>query len=177
MGEVFMIEVHSGTFVFMFVNFIILMGFLVFFLYRPIQGILQKRAQKISDDLDQAQKSRDRWEKMQLEAKTALDNAGAQATEIVERARNEAEKVREEIMNKARQEAEDLRQRSLAEIERAKRTAIAELREGVVTLALTAAGKVLGAKMSPDINDALINNTLASIEKEAGRNAGASGGA
>ncbi|MCL6589841.1 MAG: F0F1 ATP synthase subunit B [Firmicutes bacterium] len=172
-----MIEVHSGTFVFMFINFLILMLILVFLLYRPIQGILQKRAQKISDDLDQAQKSRERWEKMQLEAKTALDKAGAQAVEIIERARNEAEKAREEILAKARQEAEDIRQRSLAEIERAKRIAAVELREGVVTLALTAVGKVLGAKMSPDINEALINNTLASIEKEAGQNAGASGGA
>lgn len=171
-----MIEVHDGTFVFMFINFVVLMVILVFLLYRPIQGILQKRAQKISDDLDQAQKSRERWEKMQLEAKTALDNAGAQAMEIIERARNEAEKVREEITNKARQEAEDIRQRTLAEIERAKRTAAAELREGVVSLAITAAGKVLGGKMSPDINEALINNALASIEKEAGGNA-LSGGA
>ena len=161
------IGLTSGTFVFTIINFCVLMGVLVYFLYRPIQGILEQRKQKISNDLNEAQKSKATWEQKQHEAKTALENASAEAFEMVEHARAEAEKLREEIINKARQEAEGLRQRNQAEIERAKKVARDELREGAVTLAILAASKVIGSKMTAEINESLIRGVLSSIEKGA----------
>ena len=86
---------------------------------------------------------------------------------MIERARTEAEQLRTEIINKAHTEAEDLRQRTQAEIERAKKTARTELREGAVALALSAAAKVIGDKMTADINESLIRGVLNSIEKGA----------
>lgn len=160
-------EITLGTFVFMMINFVVLMIFLVRFMYHPIQSMLEQRRKKISDDLNEAQKSRETWEQKQHEAKAALEKASAEAFEMVERARGEAEKLKEEILNKARQEAEDLRQRTQAEIERAKRAAADELREGAVSLAISAASKVIGEKMSAEINETLIRRALNSIEKGA----------
>jgi F-type H+-transporting ATPase subunit b len=140
---------------------------LVYLLYRPIQGILAQRTEKISNDLSEAQKSKETWEQKQKEAKLALEKASAEALEMVERARQEAEKMREEIVGKARQEAEELRQRNQAEIERAKKAAQNELREGAVALAISAASKAIGSKMSAEINESLIRGVLSSIEKGA----------
>jgi F-type H+-transporting ATPase subunit b len=161
------LKILPGTFIFMLINFTVLMIVLVRLLYRPIQGILEQRKQKISNDLNEAQKSKETWEHKQHEAKTALEKASAEAYEMVEHARVEAEKLREEIINKARQEAEDLRQRNQAEIERAKKAAQAELREGAVTLAISAASKAIGSKMTTEINESLIRGVLSSIEKGA----------
>lgn len=154
-----------GTFIFMVINFIILMVFLVRFLYHPIQEILAKRQKKISDDLTHAENSRQKWEQMQQEARLSLEKAQAEAFEMVERARNEAEKIRADILNQAHREAEEIRSRNLAEIERAKRIARDELREGAVSLAIAAATKVIGSQMSKDINATLIHRALDSIEK------------
>jgi F-type H+-transporting ATPase subunit b len=160
-------SLKSGTFIFSVINFTVLMVVLVYLLYRPIQGILAQRTQKISNDLNDAQRSKETWEQKQKEAKLALEMASAEATGMVDRARQEAEKLREEIINKARQEAEALRQRNQAEIERAKKTAQNELREGAVSLAISAASKAIGSKMTTDINESLIRGVLSSIEKGA----------
>jgi F-type H+-transporting ATPase subunit b len=160
-------EITVGTFIFMMINFIILMAVLVRFLYHPIQDMLAKRQQKISDDLSHAEQSRKQWEQMQQEAKLSLEKAQAEAFEMVERARTEAEKMRGDILNQARREAEEIRARNQNEIERAKRIARDELREGAVTLAIAAATKVIGSNMSRNINEALVHQALDSIEKGA----------
>lgn len=157
----------NGTFIIMLFNFIILVVLLKLILYKPVQEMLEKRRKKISDDLAEAQKSRENYEQLSLEAKTILEKSRAEGFEIVERARNEANKVREEILKKAREEAEQLYERTMAEIERAKRSAREELREGAVSLALAAAQKVIGGKMSSEINETLIQNALEQIGKGA----------
>ncbi len=161
-------EITLGTFVFMMINFIVLMIFLVRFLYKPVQKMLEQRKQKISDDLSNAQSSREKWEQMRQEIKSSLEKAQTEALQMVERARNEAEKVRVDILNQAHREAEELKVRTQNDIERAKRIARDELREGAVTLALAAAAKTIGSKMSKDINDVLIRQALDSIDKGAG---------
>lgn len=161
------IKILPGTFLIMLLNFGVLISVLVYLLYRPIQGILEQRKKKISDDLSEAQKARDDWGKKQSEAKTTLEKAQTEAFQMVERARIDAEEVRKEILTKARQEADELRSRTQADIERAKRIAGDELREGTVTLALSAATKVIGSKMTKEINESLIQGVLDSIEKGA----------
>ncbi len=161
------VKILPGTFLFMLINFTVLVAVLVYLLYRPVQGILEQRKQKICNDLNEAEKSRQIWEERQNEAKLVLEKASMEAFEMVERARAEAEKLREEIVNKARQEAEELRQRTQTEIERAKKVARDELREGAVTLALSATAKVISDKMSTEINESLIRGVLNSIEKGA----------
>ena len=161
------VSLNFGTFLIMMVNFIILMAILWRLLYHPIQDLLEQRKKKISDDLSEAEKSRQTWDQKQQEAKKSLAKAQTEAAEMVEKARNEAERLREEILDKARHEAEDLRQRTLTELDRAKVAAQAELREGAVTLALVAATKVVGAKMTKEINESLVRGVLDSIEKGA----------
>lgn len=160
-------ELTFGTLVYMSINFLLLIYILKLILYKPIQGILEERRKKIRDDLNEAQKSRETYDTLSKEVRTTLEKARAEAFEIVERARAESDKLREDILLQARQEAEQLRQRNQGEIERAKRVARDELREGTVILALTAAQKVIGSKMSKDINENLIRNALDQIGKGA----------
>lgn len=78
-------EITLGTFIFMMINFIILMVILVRFMYHPIQDMLAKRQQKISDDLSNAEDSRKKWDQMRQEAKLSLEKAQAEAFDMVER--------------------------------------------------------------------------------------------
>lgn len=159
-----------GTFVFMAINFLILVFILTKMLYHPIQGILEERRAKISKDLSEADQSRQTYEKLSGEVKETLEKARAEAHSIVENSRIQAEKLKEQILTEARQEAEQLRQRNQEEIERAKVSAREELRSGTITLALAATEKLIGDQMSKDINNILVGRVLDQIEKGAAGN-------
>lgn len=161
---------NSGTFLVMMINFIILMYVLVKLLYRPIQGILEERRQKIAQDYADAEKAKQVAEQLQAEARKKLEEAHVEAYEIIERARSEAERLRDELITQARREAEQLRQRSQKEIERAKQIAKTELKEEAVELALLSVKKVFEKNKNLQLNDALIRGVLEEINKGAFEN-------
>lgn len=154
-----------GTFIVMMINFIILMLVLVRLLYRPIQGILEQRRQKITEDLEAAQKSKEMSDRLHKEAQIALEEAHVEAYEIVEKARTEAERLREELTTQTRQELDQLRKRVQSELERAKANARNQIREEAVNLALLAVQKLVTKKMSAEFNENLIRIMLDEIEK------------
>lgn len=158
---------NSGTFLVMMINFIILMYVLVKLLYRPIQGILEERRQKIAQDYADAEKAKQVAEQLQTEARKKLEEAHVEAYEIIERARSEAERLRDELITQARLEADQLRQRSQKEIERAKQIARTELKEEAVELALLSVKKVFEKNKTSQLNDALIRGVLEEINKGA----------
>lgn len=161
---------NSGTFLVMMINFIILMYVLVKLLYRPIQGILEERRQKIAQDYADAEKAKQVAEQLQTEARKKLEEAHVEAYEIIERARSEAERLRDELITQARREADQLRQRSQKEIERAKQIARTELKEEAVELALLSVKKVFEKNKTSQLNDALIRGVLEEINKGAFEN-------
>lgn len=161
---------NSGTFLVMMINFIILMYVLVKLLYRPIQGILEERRQKIAQDYAAAEKAKQVAEQLQTEAGKKLEESHVEAYEIIERARSEAERLRDELITQARREADQLRQRSQKEIERAKQIARAELKEEAVELALLSVKKVFEKNKTLELNDALIRGVLEEINKGAVEN-------
>lgn len=161
---------NSGTFLVMMINFIILMYVLVKLLYRPIQGILEERRQKIAQDYADAEQAKQVAEQLQAEARKKLEEAHIEAYEIIERARSEAERLRDELITQARREADQLRQRSQKEIERAKQIARTELKEEAVELALLSVKKVFEKNKTSQLNDALIRGVLEEINKGAFEN-------
>jgi len=159
------IEFHSGTFIAMMINFIILMFVLVRLLYRPIQGILEQRRQKIINDLNEANQSKELAERLYREAQIALEEAHVEAYEIVEKARQEAERLSQELTDQTRRELDQLRKRTIQEIERAKLNAREQMREEAVNLALLAVKKLISSNMSPQINGDLIRRAVDEIAK------------
>lgn len=161
---------NPGTFLVMMINFIILMYVLVKLLYRPVQGILEERRQKVAQDYAEAEKAKQDAERLQEQARKKLEESHVEAYEIIERARSEAERLRDELITQARREAEQLRQRSQKEIERAKQIARSELKEEAVELAMLSVKKVFEKNKTSQLNDALIRGVLEEINKGAFEN-------
>mgnify|MGYP000856603535 CR=1 FL=1 len=158
---------NSGTFLVMMVNFIILMYVLVKLLYRPIQGILEERRQKIAQTYTEAEKAKEKAEQLREEARKKLEESHTEAFEIIERARSEAELLRDELITQARREADEIRRRSRKEIERAQQIAKSELKEEAVELAMISVKKVFEKNKTSQLNDALIRGVLEEINKGA----------
>jgi F-type H+-transporting ATPase subunit b len=161
------IEVQLGTMVVMIMNFLVLMAVLIRLLYRPIQGMLEQRRQKIVKDLDEAKNTRETADRLQHQARIVLEEAHVEAYETVEKSKIEADRLREELYNQVTREVEQLRSRARDEVERSKQLARDEVREEAVDLALLATTKILGAQMNKNLDMAIIRDVLDDLTKEA----------
>ncbi|HEY8464693.1 MAG TPA: F0F1 ATP synthase subunit B [Bacillota bacterium] len=161
------IEIRFGTLLVMVINFIILLVILIRLLYRPVQGILEQRRQKIISELEQAKQAEEDAQRLRHQAQIVLEEAHVEAYETVEKAKNEAEHFRDQLISEARAEVERLRQRFKGELARSQQAMQNQLKEEAVDLALSAVTKILGNKMSKELNDELIRAVVEEIVKEA----------
>lgn len=148
----------------------ILIGFLLFLAilawYRVpgmIAGMLDKRADGIKKQLDEAREAREDAQKLlaSFERKTAESKRDAEA--IVERARTDAKRASEqakldlqESINRKLRAAEE----RIAQVEAA---ATREVRNAASSAAVAAAADVLGQKMDASKADSLIDDGIAKV--------------
>jgi F-type H+-transporting ATPase subunit b len=92
-----------------------------------------------------------------------LDEAKAQAREILVRAHQEATADADAVRNNARREAEAIVARAHAEIEAERERALQELRAQVSALVVDAAARVLGQAIDAKAHERLIEESLASV--------------
>ena len=151
-------------------DFIVTLGFLVFIgvlLYFKVPGLigglLDKRAEGIKSELDEARALREEaqallasYERKSLEVKD-------QASRIVAQAKAEAELA----ATQARAELEKSIARRLAaaeeQIASAEGKAVRKVRDQAVTVAIAAAGDVIGTAMKPDARSKLVDDAIATV--------------
>ena len=160
-----MIELNT-TFIWYLVNFLVLMGLLTFFLYRPITEMLDKREQKINNDLDQAEKHRQEAKELKEKYQAKLQKARQEAQQIVQKAEKRGKKKAREIIAEAEEDAEKFKQRKLEEIEQAKRDAVREVRDYATQLSLQTAGKFIQAEMDSSQHQQLIQQYIEELDAE-----------
>ena len=142
-------------------NFVIFFALIWAFAFKPVSGMLAARQAKIEQGLLDAEAARLRLEHASVEAATAIAQARREGREIVDRAQRLAQETREADIAATRAELERIRVRAAAEIEAEKDRAIADLRSEVATLALDAAGRVVGESMTGERQRRLVQEFLA----------------
>jgi F-type H+-transporting ATPase subunit b len=143
------------------VVFVVLMVVLWFIAWRPIIEGLQRREQRIAEEIASAERSHEQARGLLDEYQQELAASGEEVEKMLEAARRDAEKVGQEIVEKARAAAEADQRRRLDEIEAAAADAIKELGEQSATLAVDLAGKIVAAKLDPDEHSQLIEQAVA----------------
>lgn len=156
---------NGWTFLFQVVNLLVVMGVLYILLYKPLGKILADREAKIEGDLKEAAAAKQKAEEMLTQYEQQLHNARREAQEILERANKMAEETRAEIVARAKEEAGRALEQARAEIEGEKSKALAAIRSEAATLAVLAAGKVLGRTLTPDDQERLAREALAEVER------------
>ncbi|MDW0116382.1 F0F1 ATP synthase subunit B [Sporosarcina thermotolerans] len=140
--------------------FSILMVLLKKFAWGPLMGIMDQRAELISNEIEAAEKSRLESHKLLEEQRALLKEARDNAQSIVENAKKQGETQREELVAAARTEVNHMKESATLEIATAKEKAVAAVREEFVSLSILAASKVLGKEISEEDNRALIEETI-----------------
>lgn len=142
------------------VNFIILLGILGLFAYKPLLRMLDERTDRIRESLEAADRARQDAASSQEAIQQQITEARREGQRIMDQSREAAERFRTEEMDKAHQEAESFVERARTDIQRERDNAIQEVRTSFGDLAITAAERVIRSSLDRRAHEELINQVL-----------------
>ncbi len=142
------------------VNFGILLGILYLVAYKPIMKMLDERANRIKESMEQTEVIKDKAEKAEEEIAEQLREAGRQSQAVIDRGVRTGEEMRQKAQEEAKKEAEALLARARNEIRRERDGVIDDLRREFADLTILAAGKVIDRTLDRGAHRQLIDKVL-----------------
>ena len=161
-----LVQPDPGLFIWTILTFLVLVGLLARFAWRPLLQALEKRQASIAQSLDDAQRARQELERLQRESVQIMAAARAEAESIVARSRSDAEALREELKVKARAESAAIVKNAERQIQLETARAVQHIRHEAVELSVAIASKILRRQVSREDNEALIQDALKQVESQ-----------
>ena len=147
------------------VNFIVLIGALIYFLSKPLRTMLEKRATDIKHAMKEAKDSRKEAEERLKEMRKRLSGLEDEITKIKGEAEVNGQKEKERIKKLARTEAERIKLFARQEIEMHTNASIKKLREHTADLAIKLAHERIKKKLTPETQSSLLDKSIERLEK------------
>lgn len=167
-----MFDLVAQTFIQM-VPYLISFGVLVFFfakfLYKPVKGILQKRADNIEADIKNASENRAEASALKAHYDEKLKSIEAERTEILEAARTEAAARVQQILGDAKEEAHIARERAKRDIAAEQARVKAEVTQAIIDISTDMAEKLVAASIDKTTQDRLFAEAMDELESTAFR--------
>jgi len=128
--------------------------------------MLDKRAEQINGDLDEAEMHREKAEELKAEYEQKLKDARGEAQKIIDSAESRANKRAKEIVQKAEDKAEKVKEKKLEEIEQAKKETAAELRDEIASYTVLAANKLIQEQLDQNKHQVMIDQFIDELDEE-----------
>jgi F-type H+-transporting ATPase subunit b len=158
----------NGTWLIEVFAFLVMLGILWRWVYPPIVAAAERRQKLIADQLAEAeQRSREAAEALK-QAQAKLDDARAQAQEVIAGAARSGEQLREELKAKGEEEAKRQVEKAVKEIEAARQQAVESVRAQVADLVLVVTEKVVGEALDGRAHQKLIEKAIQDVGVEVG---------
>jgi len=122
------------------------------FLWSSVKEFLQKRSDKMQEDLEAQEAARIAAESDRAAASQQLQQAGTRSEEIVAAAVKEAGSQRENILAEAGREADSVRKRAHEQIEQEREAMYSDMRREMVEVALSAASSILNGENAENLD-------------------------
>jgi F-type H+-transporting ATPase subunit b len=159
-----LVQPDPGLFIWTILTFLVLVGLLAKFAWRPLLEALERRQATIAAALDDAKLARQELERLQKESAEMMRQARVEAEAIIARSRSDADALREELKQRARTEAATIVKNAEQQIQLEAARAIQQIRHEAIDLSVTIASKILQRQVSREDNEALIEATLKQVE-------------
>lgn len=167
MGETqSLVTVMPWTFIATICNLFILTALVKHFLFKPVQKVLNKRAEEVNSRYAAADEAKQSAEAMRSEYEQRLAGAKQEASEIVQNATATAARRSEQMLSEARAEAAALKTKADAEIEAQRKKAAGELKHDISSMALAIAGKVVEKELDDKTHKDLIDGFISEVGDE-----------
>jgi F-type H+-transporting ATPase subunit b len=161
-----LVQPDPGLFVWTILTFLILVGLLARFAWRPLLEALERRRATIAQSLEDAQRARQELERLQRESTQIMAQARAEAESMLARSRSDADALREELKQKARSEAAGIVKNAERQIQLETARAVQQIRHEAVDLSVAIASKILRRQVTREDNEALIQEALKQVESQ-----------
>ena len=131
--------------------------------HKMIAGGLDKRAQRIAAELDQARRLREEAQELLAQYRRRQREAEDEAKGIIEQAKRDAQRLAAETQDKINAQIERRARAAEAKIARAEAQAIADLRGQVADLAVEAAREIIRERMDQGAQAALVEKAISGL--------------
>jgi F-type H+-transporting ATPase subunit b len=159
-----LVQPDPGLFIWTILTFLVLVGLLAKFAWRPLLAALERRQELIAKSIRDAERARVDLERVQQESAKVLAAARVDGEALIARSRQAADRLGEELRQKASAEAAGILKKAEREIQLETTRAVEQVRREAIELSVSIASKILHRAVSKDDNLALIEDTIRQIE-------------
>ncbi len=159
-----LVQLDPGLFVWTIITFLILLGVLTRFAWKPLLKALETRENEISQSLEDAKKAKQELERLSAEGDEIIAKARSEAQGIVSEGKKAAEQLTANTLNKAKEEAMANLSAAKEQIKIERDKAIIEIKGEVVNLSLSIAEKLVKKNLSKEDNKSLIDESLKNVK-------------
>lgn len=153
-------DIQLPQLLFQIVNFSVVFGALVYLLYKPVQKILDERAERIAESLKEVENIEAEKAKMQaMKAKLKRD-AEKEAAKILEEAKQLANKRKKELDEQTKTALQAEMKKAQARWSEEKKALLADSKKQMVDAVVQVSGLVLGKKLDKKADQQLIAKNL-----------------
>ncbi|AKP63702.1 F0F1 ATP synthase subunit B [Levilactobacillus koreensis] len=157
---------YFGDSLFYIISFVLLMWIIKIFAWGPVTKMMQDRADKISNDIDSAEKSRTDAASLVEKRQAALANSRSEAQTIVSDAKSNGQQQREQIVTQAQADVQTMKQNAQKDIEQERQDALSDARNDVADLSIEIASKIIQRELKADDQKALIDSYIEGLGKQ-----------
>jgi len=151
------------------VSFGVLVFFFVKFLYKPVKGILQKRAESIESDIQEAIANKASSAELKTLYEQKIKDIETERNIILEEARKEATARLNQILGEAKTEAQITRDRAKRDIAAEQERVKAEIHQAIIDISTDMAAKLVSTTIDKNAHDRLFAEAMDELEATAFR--------
>jgi len=133
---------------------------LIYFGYKPVRRMLDERARRIKESMEQAEATRKEYEQAKVAVAEQISQARQEGQAVISQASHIGDRLKEEARAEARHEAQAIVERTRLELERERDELIDDLRQEFVDTAILAAEKVIKETLDKEKHKKLIEEAL-----------------
>lgn len=156
-----LLRVEPGLFIWTWIAFLTVFILLRIFAWKHIMSGLNARADKIQNDIEEAERTKEEAKKTVVAQREQMENVKKEASVIIENAKTEALNIKEKIIAEANQQIAINKVKLLDEIEHAQIKATEDVRKEATSLACNMAEVILKRTFTEKDHEVLINDFIA----------------
>jgi F-type H+-transporting ATPase subunit b len=142
------------------INFIVLFVLLRIFLYKPVLKMLDERAKRTAEAMEQAEATKKEFEQAKVEVQKQIEKGRQEGQTIIAQAMQVGERLKEESKQEAAKQAQAMIDRTRSELEAERGKIVEDLRREFADIAISAAEKVIKETLDKEKHRRLIEETL-----------------
>ena len=158
-----MLSTNIWTLIFTVINLIILFILMKVFLFGRVNKILDKRAEIIRRQFEDADVAQREAEDLRVEYEKSLASAKEESAQIVDEARAKAKDEYDRILDDAGKEAEQMKEKAMSDIEAEREKSLNSLKNEIAGLVVSATAKVVGRESLDVDNSKLYDDFIAEM--------------